>query len=235
MNESIVDDAVIFNDTLNPLLWDGNGDMRPEIRRALLTMAAEFREYLGIDDLDVIDITVSGSNAAYSYTKHSDIDLHLVVKVPESLSQLYRELFDAKKNLYNLMHNQTIKGYDVEFYVQDSTISVKSLGLYSVQNGSWESAPRRRKAEIDDLSVKAKVETYTDRIFEVLRLNDLDLAKRTWADVREMRQAGLERAGEFGSENVAYKVLRTRGLIKRLFDRVIELQDLALSVESLQG
>jgi ABC-type proline/glycine betaine transport system substrate-binding protein len=56
---------------------------------------------LGLD-LEVTDITISGSNAAYTYTDHSDIDLHLVADLPRAdANEVYRELFDAKKYQYN--------------------------------------------------------------------------------------------------------------------------------------
>ena len=101
-----LDDAVKFNDHLNPRLWDSTEHLRPEVKAQLLLIAEDFREFLGVKDLDLQDITVSGSNAAYTYTPNSDIDLHLVVKMPED--EVYRELFDAKKFQYNEQHNITI-------------------------------------------------------------------------------------------------------------------------------
>jgi hypothetical protein len=96
-------DAVKFNDTLNPRLWGSDENLLPEVREKLLAIANDFREFLGVPDLRVQDITVSGSNAAYTYTPHSDIDLHLVVDLPEDA--VYRELFGAKKYQYNNQHN----------------------------------------------------------------------------------------------------------------------------------
>ena len=84
-------DAVKFNDKLNPRLWSGN-KMRPEVREKLLAIAADFKESLGLSDLDVKDITVSGSNAGFTYTPHSDIDLHLVVRMPDHCDEVYQEL-----------------------------------------------------------------------------------------------------------------------------------------------
>ena len=76
-------DAVKFNDELNPRLWGPDQHLLPAVRERLLAIADDFRESLGID-VQVKDITVSGSNAAYTYTPHSDIDLHLVVDLPEA-------------------------------------------------------------------------------------------------------------------------------------------------------
>ena len=57
-------DAVKFHNRLNPKLWGRDEQLLPEIREKLLAIADDFREFLGIADLDVQDITVSGSNAA---------------------------------------------------------------------------------------------------------------------------------------------------------------------------
>lgn len=230
--DSYLDDAIVFHQRLNPAIW-ADGDMKPEVREALLAMAAEFQDFLGLDELDLVDITVSGSNAAYTYTPHSDIDLHLVVKTPKAQEQLYAELFDAKKNLYNLTHDQKIKGFDVEFYVQNVNNPVNSIGIYSVLHGKWESVPKRIRAEIDDLSVLSRVDSFTHRINTVLQGEDLEQTQAMWDDLKNMRKAGLEAGGEFSPENLAFKILRTRGYQQRLFDRILELKDKQLSLEGL--
>ena len=90
-------DAVKFHDRLNPRLWGADEHLLPVVAQKLLAIAADFQEFLGVNDLDIEDITISGSNAAYSYTPSSDIDLHLVVRMPTDNSDVYQELFTAKK------------------------------------------------------------------------------------------------------------------------------------------
>ena len=101
-------DAVKFHRRLNPRIWGRDEHLLPEVRDKLLAIAADFQEFLGVEDLNVKDITVSGSNAAYSYTKNSDIDLHLVIEMPDD--PVYQELFSAKKYQYNDEHNIRISG-----------------------------------------------------------------------------------------------------------------------------
>ena len=93
-------DAVKFHRRLNPKIWGRDEHLLPEVREKLLAIAADFQEFLGVEDLNVQDITISGSNAAYSYTKNSDIDLHLVVTMPDN--PVYQELFTAK-NINTMM------------------------------------------------------------------------------------------------------------------------------------
>ena len=60
-------DAVQLHQDLNPQLFDGD-QIKPDVRRALLRIADDFREYLGLNASQIDDITVSGSNAGYTYT-----------------------------------------------------------------------------------------------------------------------------------------------------------------------
>jgi hypothetical protein len=108
-------DTVKFHDRLNPRLWDSEEHLRPEVKDKLMEVARDFQEFLGVPDLDVKDITISGSNAAFNYTPASDIDLHIVIDIPDvAHDEVYRELFNAKKYQYNDEHDIRIRGADVE-------------------------------------------------------------------------------------------------------------------------
>ena len=226
-------DAIQFHPCLNRKIW-GEEKMRPEVREDLLLIMDDFKEFLGVDDLYVVDVTVSGSMAAYTYTPHSDIDLHLVVRTPTNQTDLYAELFDAKKSLYNLTRHIKVRGYDVELYVQNVHDPVKSMGIYSVLTDRWIDYPKRIRAQIDDLSVLSKVDVYTVRMMNAIDGEDLEVAQKVWDDYRSMRKSGLADGGELSPENLAFKILRTRGLSKKLYDRILELKDKKLSLESLQ-
>ena len=223
-------DAVKFHTELNPALWDGDR-MRPEVREALIKIADDFREFLGISDLAVEDITVSGSNAAYTYTPHSDIDLHLLVDFSKlNPDQVYQELFNAKKYQYNDQHDIKIRGYDVELYVQDAGKPVRSLGEYSIVRDDWTRIPVRRQGNLDEKSTQAKYEKLRDLIELALTSDDLQTVTNLTDVIKRYRQAGLDEHGEFGPENLAYKILRTQGLVKRLFDHRASLEDSKLSL-----
>ena len=224
-----LDDAVKFNDHLNPRLWDSTEHLRPEVKAQLLLIAEDFREFLGVTDLDLQDITVSGSNAAYTYTPNSDIDLHLVVKMPDN--EVYRELFDAKKFQYNEQHNITIGGYDVELYVQDADQPHISQGIYSVLNDDWIQVPRRVKSVVDDTSTESKFKTIGLQIERAIKSGSLQRMTRMAEKIKRMRQTGLEQHGEFGPENLAFKMLRSQGKIKQLYDARNVAKDQELSLD----
>lgn len=222
--------AVVFHDVLNPKLFQ-NEQMIPEVRRALLKIAEHFKEYIGVD-LEVQDITISGSNAAFSYAPHSDLDLHIVVTVPNKPE--YKELLDAKKNVYNARHDIKVRGIDVELYAQDVSKKHHSLGIYSVLNNAWVQEPKREEVNIDTQDVQEKYKNYKDRIVTVLGKESLAVAQDMWDDIKRMRTAGLESKGEFSTENLVYKMLRSQNWIEKLMDYISELQDQELSIEQRQ-
>lgn len=224
-------DTVKFHDRLNPRLWDDSEHIRPEVHAKLMEIARDFQEFLGVPDLDVKDVTVSGSNAAYNYTPQSDIDLHLVIDLPEAdRSEVYRELFDAKKFQYNSIHNIRIGGYDVELYVQNPNQEHHSQGIYSLLNNNWISVPRRRKAEIDDISTRSKYEDLAARIDNTVSSGSHDDMNALMKKIKAMRQVGLEQHGELGSDNLAFKLLRNNGYIKKLIDAKNAARDHELSL-----
>ena len=230
--EGIVDDAVIFRDTLNPSLWKNN-QLKPIIRYKLLQIAKNFVDFIGIDKLNLKDITISGSNAAYTYTEQSDLDLHLIVEIPTDQEIQLKQLFDAKKNQYNFNHDIKVKGIDVEVYVQDSEQVHHSAGIYSVLDDRWISEPKSERANINDDDVQDKVNNYTDKIQQALQSKDIDQAQAIKDEIARIRKAGLDRAGEFSVENLAFKVLRARGLIDKLRQHIYNLEDEELSLKSL--
>jgi hypothetical protein len=223
-------DAVKFHSELNPALWDGK-TMRPEVRKALLKIADDFKTFMGIDDLAIEDITVSGSNAAFSYTPHSDIDLHLLVDFSRlNPDEVYQELFNAKKYQYNDTHDIKIRGYDVELYVQDSNKPVRSLGEYSIVNNDWTRIPVQRRGNLDEKSTQQKYEKLKGLIELATNSDDLAQVTAVTDTLKKYRQAGLDEHGEFGPENLAYKILRTQGYVERLFKHKADLEDARLSL-----
>jgi len=225
-------DAVKFHNKLNPKIWDKSEHIHPEIRDQLLTIAEDFANFLGVKNLDIKDITVSGSNAAYSYTPHSDIDLHLIVDFSaEEHKDIYRELFDAKKAIYNKEHDIKIKGIPVELYVEAVDQGVHSQGIYSLINGDWIQIPRRVKADIDDISVKSKYKDLSRRIREAIKSRSIDEMTKVADKIKNMRTTGLAEHGEFGAENLTFKLLRNKGDLEKLYKARAEAKNRELSLK----
>lgn len=223
-------DAVHFHDDLNPAVFSGD-IMKPNVREQLLLIAEDFVEHLGIQNLDIEDITVSGSSAAYSYTKHSDIDLHILVDMSKfNDDDVYREFFDAKKVVYNEQHDIMINGHEVELYVQDVNEPVISLGEYSVLSDKWIKLPRKRRANLDQAATRMKFDKLAKLAEYAIKSHNLAKITTVLKTIKRYRQAGLELHGEFGSENLAFKALRSKGIIKRLYEKLNELHSQKLSI-----
>lgn len=225
-------DAIFFHDELNKNLWDENNKLHPKVKDQLILIAKDFIDELGIKDLNVKDITISGSNAAYTYTKHSDLDLHILVdmsKLPNN--EVYKELFTAKKNLYNDSHDITVHGVPVELYVQDSNEPVVSLGEYSILHDKWLKIPTKRRANFDQTITKQKYDKLLHIIKKALKSKDLEQIENIISTIKRYRKAGLDKGGEFGPENLAYKALRTQGYIDKLYNLKQLLHSRELSIE----
>jgi len=223
--------AINFNTDLNPQIFM-NDKMRPLVRNKLMQIADHFREFLGVQDIALVDIEVSGSNAAYSYTPHSDVDLHLIVDFTQlPNNEVYKEMFDAKKYQYNHNHDIKIKGYEVELYVQDAAQSHHSLGSYSVMNDEWNKIPSKQRANINDTATILKYEKLKDLSIRALASDSPEYLNKVLDLIKRYRQAGLDEFGEFGPENLAFKMIRTDGYFAKLWAKKRKHEDLNLSLE----
>jgi hypothetical protein len=219
-----------YHKELNPLLWEGT-ELKLEVRYKLLAIAKHFIDFIDIEELHLRDITLSGSNASYGYAETSDIDLHLVVDIPQEHPEL-TELFDAKKNQYNFNYNIQIHNIDVELYVQDAAQEHVSAGVYSVLDDQWITEPTYNKPEINDREVKAKARNYSSKINQALQSTNLDQVNKVLDDIKKLRKDGLDRAGEYSVENLAFKLLRARGKMDKLRKYKSKLESELLSLEN---
>ena len=224
--------AIEFNDDLNPQLYT-NDKMRPRVRAKLMEIAEHFRTFIGIEHMALVDVTVSGSNAAYTYTPHSDIDLHLIVDFSQlSDDDVYKELFDAKKYQYNDMYTIKLKGYDVELYVQDAAQPHRSLGEYSIMHDTWNRIPTRQRANLDDNATQLKYQKLRDLAVRALASDNAEYLNNVLDVVKRYRSAGLDEFGEFGPENLAFKMLRKDGFFTKLWAKKREHEGDSLSLET---
>ena len=219
-------DLVTVNKTLNPKIWNGSA-LRDDVDQALHAIAEAFIDFLGVD-IEVRDLTVTGSNANYTWNQYSDLDLHVIV--PGIPSDEERELYSAKKALWAEEHDITVKGLPVECYVQGQDEPHHSTGVYSINKNQWLTVPSKERPKIDDRAVAAKYQALAWGIGEALDSNDLDHLERVKTKITQMRKSGLARAGEWSTENLAFKQLRRVGLIDKMADRIRSLQDQELSI-----
>lgn len=226
LNESL-SQLVTVNRQLNPKIWNGD-ELDLEVSAKLEQIAEAFVKFIGID-LAVTDYTITGSNANYTWTEHSDLDLHIIVK--GTVTDAERELYNAKKALWAEQHKITVKGLPVECYVQGEEEEHHSTGVFSIAKDRWLVEPKKIKPEVDDSAVERKKDSIIHDIETALLSRDLERMRRVKERVTEMRKAGLERAGEWSVENLVFKILRNLGLIDQITEKIRELEDSELSLE----
>jgi len=226
-------------ETLHPELWDASQLLDEEIGDTLYDIAKEYFKNLDLNWVELIDVTLTGSLANYTWSQFSDIDLHLIIdyKQVDENQELVADYLRKSSSLWNRNHKILIKGFEVEVYIQDSNEPHYSGGVYSVKNDQWIETPNREDPQIDFNNVKKKAANMMDDIDEVLKLftnkeyeQALDEAEKARLKIRKFRQSGLERGGIFSVENLAFKVLRRNGYLQKLSSARIMSYDKTMSI-----
>ena len=224
-----LDKLITFHTELNPKLWYDN-NLRREVRYNLLLIAKEFVKFINIPDFTLEDITISGSNCSYNYNDQSDIDLHLVVSSDSPCWPHLSELYLAKKTLFNDQHDIKLRDIDVEVYVQDSKQPHISNGIFSVLNDEWLKQPRMITADVDETNVADKYKSLKFQIQIAVASEELNKLRDMQDKVKRIRKSGLARHGEFGPENLVFKLLRNDGTLGELYAAAAEAEDKRLSI-----
>jgi hypothetical protein len=178
--------------------------------------------------------------ANYNYSDLSDIDLHILIDfadVNEDVG-LVRKYFNAVKALWNYIHDVTIKGHEVEVYVQDSGEHHTSTGVYSLLNDEWATKPNYREVDVDEEAVSTKAGSLMDQIERAVKLIDqskyqeaFDRGEMLTDKIKKLRKSGLQSAGEYSVENLAFKTLRNTGYLLKLSDLKRDAQDAMMSMD----
>ncbi len=229
---------VEYHNELNPILWeqDENGEysLHPEVQEALEDVAQAFYEFLDIPNLPTDGVILTGSSANYNYTSSSDLDIHIVVNmkvVEKKFGKLAINYFDSKRKIWNELHDIKIKGLPTELYVQDKEEIHTSTGIYSISDQQWLVKPKYEKPSVDDAAVKAKVVDWISTIKDLMSSNKAAVIETFMKKLSKMRQAGLDKGGEFSPQNIAFKILRNEGYLEELSELKTKIFDRKLSVE----
>jgi hypothetical protein len=154
---------------------------------------------------------------------------------------LVKSSLDGKRFIWNERHDITIGGVEIEVYFQDVDEPHMASGLYSLQEGKWLREPVYDPPEVDAADVKSKaeqVERDIDRLErEVNGASDMDIESLQAATTKirkkitRMRKDSLEKDGEFGVGNLAFKSLRNTGHIGKIIDLDSKLYDMKFTSE----
>lgn len=208
---------------LSNQIFNKDNVVREDILKALLKISDEFVDFLGVEFF-IHDILLTGSLANYNWSQYSDVDLHIVIDYKETKynSSILEEFFGAKTKIWKEKYNITIKGFDVEIFVQDIDHEMVSSGVYSLLNNKWIVFPKKDKPKIDDRLILKKGEQYSKLIDDLIKLSEkeniLSKIDELRKKLKSFRQSGLENGGEYSYENLTFKLLRRNGYINKLME-----------------
>ena len=225
---------------LNPDIWlmDNEGyKMRPEIRDSLLKIVEDYEEFIDID-IDIEDITLTGSLSNFNWSEFSDVDLHILVDFENPSESIEKKYLDSRRIIWNSLRDVNVKGFESEIYVQDSKEQHFASGMYSVMYNSWVVEPEEKEVVLDPHKILSKSKQWMDMIDQIednmerTSSNELmqtidDLRRR----LKKYRGAGLADKGEYSYENLTFKFLRRNGYIGKLIGLKNKLIDKSLTLE----
>lgn len=214
--------SIQMHDTLCPLIWDENEEMKPEVRKALLMNAKRFIEFSDVENLKFNDIILTGSMANYNYNENSDLDVHVIMdfnQISEN-KDFVGDFFKLKKQLWNDKLPIQVKGHDVEMYFQDSAEVHHATGTFSLVRNEWINKPTRKIINVDTADVQLKSADFMNAIDDLeTNQNEKDFVKRYETiknKIKKYRQTGLDKSGEYSVENLVFKVLRNTGYLEKM-------------------
>ena len=168
-NKNIISSFKV-QDELNPDIWYYDGEsykMKPEIRISLLDIVKDYEDFIDVE-LDIDDITLTGSLSNFNWSEFSDVDLHILMDF-ENTDPLLKKYLDSRRIIWNSLRDVTVKGFDVEIYVQDSKEPHFASGVYSVLYNDWIVEPKEEEVSIDSKKILNKSKNWMSQIdkFEV--------------------------------------------------------------------
>lgn len=228
---------------LNPKIWEKKGKsyvMKPEVRERLLEIANEFIDYLKIE-IVITDVVLTGSLANYNWSKYSDFDIHIIAnfnQFPQSHVDLYKEFFMLKKALFNKNHDIKLFGYETELYVESEDEAHFSSGVYSLLYDEWQHEPEKEQVKIDKNTIERKAKQWMeiiDGVLENIEDESIEDAKELLSKykdkLKKFRTCGLEKNGEYSSENLVFKILRRNGYLEKLMSAGTKVLEKGLSMK----
>lgn len=222
------------HDELNQDLFDGT-KLKSDVRQSLLEIAEKFKNSLGLNSIEPVDIYFTGSSANFNYNDSSDIDLHLVYDFEEVgiNAEILIKYFIAKKQVFNNDYNITVKGVPVEVGVENLNEPIVTSAIYSLTKDAWILEPEYAEQLLPQPDMQQYYEI-VQKIEKAIETRNSTEIGKVWDELYDIRKNSLAKEGEYGKGNALFKKLRNLGYLDRLKKAYYSSASDELSLESLK-
>jgi len=242
LNEVINPDSIDVaqlnvKDSLSDEVFDENGKMLPDVRKTLLNNIITFIKSSKLNKLKYNDVIVTGSMANYNWHEDSDIDLHLLLDFTDlsNNNEFISDFFNLKKDKWNKTIEAKIGTHDIEMYIQDTNEPHAATGVYSLIKDDWLLKPTKKMISFDSGNLQLKAADFMNKIDDFIENSDsidADDITNLLDRIKKYRKIGLNKDGEFSTENLVFKILRNNGYIGKLIDLKNEIITKDLTLEN---
>lgn len=229
----VLDESFEVHDTLNPLLWDKNDKLLPEVKSKIIAVVEQFKNAFDFN-INVLDVMIIGSNASYNYTKNSDLDVHIITNFNDldASTEITTLLFNQLKTKFNATYDISIHGIPIEVYVEDVNVSATSNGIYSVYTDKWLKFPKKLTS-VTKYDLSKELSTWVPRITAAINSGNPEFIQQIVNTLYLLRKNSILVNGEYSKGNQLFKEIRDSGLLQQLKDAYNETISKQLSLEHL--
>lgn len=222
------------HETLNPKLWSSDNKLLDDVKVKIVEIIEQFISTCDIP-INMVDAHLVGSNASYNYTQYSDLDVHIIsnfdlVDAPKEVLQV---LYNALKAKFNADYDISIRGIDVEIYVEDIRSTAISNGVYSLYEDRWIRFPKKL-TDVPQVEIEPEFSEWKEKFQTAINSGNSDSIVNVINDIYILRKNSLDSEGEYGKGNQIFKEIRNCGLLDSAKDAYKTFKSKELTIEHLQ-
>ena len=222
------------HETLNPKLWSSDNKLLDDVKVKIVEIIEQFISTCDIP-INMVDAHLVGSNASYNYTQYSDLDVHIIsnfdlVDAPKEILQV---LYNALKAKFNADYDISIRGIDVEIYVEDIRSTAISNGVYSLYEDRWIRFPKKL-TDVPQVEIEPEFSEWKEKFQTAINSGNSDSIVNVINDIYILRKNSLDSEGEYGKGNQIFKEIRNCGLLDAAKDAYKTFKSKELTIEHLQ-
>ena len=217
-----MDEITTFPTELDSRLWEA-GKLRPDVRSRTLEIAQDVLTAINMPELTIKDIEVRGSTVSYEYDENSDFSVRIFLDTSRyagdtkklgALLKLYTDYLEAMYGGRILLHGVPM---ELQFYVERNSrlAPEKGIGHFSIMADAWLEQPVQQDNHFDRTQMLADATRFVAQYNGLVssyfaNKKDFDCGRFTalTKELRDYRNAGIEKDGLRSTANLTYRMLR---------------------------